>query len=58
MKRYGLPEIIVTDKLRSYSAAMKEIGKSRKSRVRNRVIILAEICDSLKRRGHNATCAL
>ena len=26
MKRYGRPEIIVTDKLRSYQAAMKEIG--------------------------------
>lgn len=26
MKRYGQPEIIVTDKLRSYGAAMKEIG--------------------------------
>ena len=26
MKRYGRPEIIVTDKLRSYRAAMKEIG--------------------------------
>jgi putative transposase len=26
MKRYGCPEIIVTDKLRSYKAAMKEIG--------------------------------
>lgn len=26
MKRYGRPEVIVTDKLRSYRAAMKEIG--------------------------------
>ena len=26
MKRYGPPEIIVTDRLRSYKAAMKEIG--------------------------------
>lgn len=26
MKRYGQPEIIVTDKLRSYGAAMKDIG--------------------------------
>ena len=26
MKRYGRPKIIVTDRLRSYSAAMKEIG--------------------------------
>ena len=26
MKRYGRPEIIVTDKLRSYGAAMKDIG--------------------------------
>ncbi len=26
MKRYGRPEVIVTDRLRSYRAAMKEIG--------------------------------
>jgi putative transposase len=26
MRRYGQPEIIVTDKLRSYGAAMKDIG--------------------------------
>ena len=26
MKRYGRPEVIVTDKLRSYRAAMKVIG--------------------------------
>ncbi|CUH44691.1 Integrase core domain protein [Ruegeria atlantica] len=26
MKRYGNPEVIVTDKLRSYGAAMKDIG--------------------------------
>ena len=28
MKRYGRPKIIVTDKLRSYRAAMKQIGNS------------------------------
>ena len=28
MKRYGKPHIIVTDKLRSYGAAMKVIGNS------------------------------
>ena len=26
MKRYGAPEVIVTDRLRSYGAAMKDIG--------------------------------
>ena len=30
MKRYGNPEVIVTDKLRSYGAAMKVIGNSQK----------------------------
>jgi putative transposase len=30
MKRYGNPEVIVTDKLRSYGAAMKEIGNVRR----------------------------
>ncbi len=30
MKRYGQPHIIVTDKLRSYGAAMKLIGNSGK----------------------------
>jgi putative transposase len=28
MKRYGRPEVIVADKLRSYGAAMKVIGNS------------------------------
>ena len=30
MKRYGPPEIVVTDKLRSYGAAMKIVGNSEK----------------------------
>jgi len=30
MKRYGSPEVIVTDKLRSYGAAMKNIGNAEK----------------------------
>ncbi|CUH47814.1 hypothetical protein RUA4292_01990 [Ruegeria atlantica] len=29
MRRYGRPEVIVTDKLRSYGAAMKVIGNAR-----------------------------
>ena len=28
MKRYGRPEVLVTDKLRSYGAAMKVIGNA------------------------------
>ena len=30
MKRYGRPEVIVTDKLRPYGAAMKNIGNAQK----------------------------
>jgi len=30
MKQYGRPEVIVTDKLRSYGAAMKTIGNAKK----------------------------
>lgn len=30
MKRYGNPQVVVTDKLRSYGAAMKEIGNARR----------------------------
>ena len=30
MKRYGRPEIIVSDKLRSYHAAMKVIGNAKR----------------------------
>jgi putative transposase len=30
MKRYGQPEVLVTDKLRSYGAAMKIIGNVRR----------------------------
>ncbi len=33
MKRYGKPERIVTDGLRSYSAAMEELGNSEKQEV-------------------------
>jgi len=28
MKRYGGPEVVVTDKLRSYGAAMKVVGNA------------------------------
>ena len=31
MKRHGKPKVIATDKLRSYGAAMKEIGVARRS---------------------------
>ena len=30
MKRYGRPQVIVTDRLRSYSAAIKDIGVERR----------------------------
>ena len=30
MKRYGQPELVVTDRLRSYGAAMREIGNAEK----------------------------
>ncbi|WP_298563120.1 IS6 family transposase [uncultured Aliiroseovarius sp.] len=30
MKRYGQPELVVTDRLRSYGAAMREIGNAKK----------------------------
>jgi putative transposase len=32
MKRYGRPQAIVTDRLRSYAAAMKDIGVERRVR--------------------------
>jgi len=32
MTRYGNPDVIVTDKLRSYCAAMKVIGNARKQK--------------------------
>ena len=33
MRRYGRPEIIVTDGLRSYGAAMREIGNLKRRKV-------------------------
>ncbi|MDJ0921741.1 MAG: IS6 family transposase [Henriciella sp.] len=33
MKRYGAPKVIVTDRLRSYGAAMREIGNSDRQQV-------------------------
>ena len=32
MRRYGQPEVIVTDKLRSYGAALKELGSVNRQR--------------------------
>ena len=34
MKRFGQPQVIVTDKLRSYSAAMKVIGSAERQETR------------------------
>ena len=34
MKRYGKPEVVVTDRLRSYGAAMKAIGNQERQEVR------------------------
>ena len=34
MKRYGSPHVVVTDKLRSYGAAMKVIGNANKQDTR------------------------
>ena len=34
MKRYGAPRVVITDRLRSYGAAMKEIGNSDRHEVR------------------------
>ena len=33
MKRYGNPQVVVTDKLRSYGAAMKEIGNANRREI-------------------------
>ena len=33
MKRYGAPQVIITDRLRSYGAAMREIGNSDRQEV-------------------------
>jgi len=37
MKRYGQPDRIVTDKLRSYGAAMKEIGNADRCQRRSKI---------------------
>jgi putative transposase len=42
MKRYGKPDIIVTDKLRSYGAAMKVIGNASKQETGRRLNNRAE----------------
>jgi putative transposase len=44
MKRYGRPEIVVTDKLRSYKAAMKVIGNEARQ----------ETCRWLNNRAENS----
>ncbi|MDJ0921727.1 MAG: DDE-type integrase/transposase/recombinase, partial [Henriciella sp.] len=58
MKRYGAPKVIVTDRLRSYGAAMKEIGNvdrhiNRRSRFKNmRNAALSEWRQLLETRSH------
>lgn len=57
MKRYGSPEVIVTDKLRSYGAAMKVIGnvtkqetvrwKIIKPRILTYLFVECEVCRNL-----------
>ena len=42
MKRYGSPKVIVTDKLRSYRAAMKEIGNETRQETGRRLNNRAE----------------
>jgi len=42
MKRYGSPKVIVTDKLRSYRAAMKEIGNEARQETGHRLNNRAE----------------
>jgi putative transposase len=42
MRKYGLPQSIVTDRLRAYSAAMKEIGAADRHEVGGRLNNRAE----------------
>jgi putative transposase len=42
MKRYGRPKVIVTDKLRSYRVAMKEIGTEARQETGHRLNNRAE----------------
>ena len=50
MKRYGRPEIVVTDKLRSYKAAMKVIGNEARQKTGRRLNNRAENSDQRFRR--------
>lgn len=42
MKRYGNPQVVVTDKLRSYGAAMREIGNAQRRETRRHLNNRAE----------------
>ena len=50
MKRYGRPEIVVTDKLRSYKAEMKVIGNEARQKTGRRLNNRAENSDQRFRR--------
>ena len=43
MKKYGLPQGVVTDRLRAYSAAMKEISAADRHEVGGRLTIAQRI---------------
>ena len=55
MKRYGRPRTIVTDRLRAYSAAMKEIGAADRHEVGGRLNNRAENSHQPFRRRERAT---
>jgi putative transposase len=55
MKRYGRPEVIVTNKLRSYRAAMKVIGNEARQETRRWLNNRAENSHQPFRRRERAT---
>ena len=54
MKRYGSPKVVVTDKLRSYRAAMKEVGNEARQETGGRLNNQAEKSHQLLRRRESA----
>jgi putative transposase len=54
MKKYGRPQSIVTDRLRAYSAAMKEIGAADRHEVGGRLNNRAENSHQPVRRRERA----
>ncbi len=57
MKQYGMPRVIITDKLRSYGAAKRDLAPSLEHRSHKGLNNRAEVSHKPTRRRERVTCS-